>query len=40
MAEEIITSTIVARMQTEASPAPFCFMRNAIEETETKCAGL
>ena len=31
-----MTSTIVQRMQMDAKPAPLRFMRNTIEETETK----
>ena len=34
--EAIITRTMVARMQMEASPAPFRFMRKVMEETEIK----
>lgn len=34
--DESITSTIVERMQTEASPAPFLFIRYVIPETDTK----
>ena len=40
LVDEIITSTMVARMQMEARPAPLRFMRKAMDETETKWFGL
>ena len=33
---EIITSTMVDKIQIEASPAPLRFMRYIMEDTETK----
>lgn len=37
--EDIMTSTIVASIQTDASPAPFRFILYVIEDTETKWFG-
>ena len=34
--EETITSTIVERIQIDARPAPFLFIRYTIEEMDTK----
>ena len=38
--EDIMTKTIVARMQMDARPAPFRFILYAIEDTETKWLAL
>ena len=35
--EETVTSTMVERIQIDASPAPFLFIRYTMEERETKC---
>ena len=37
---EIVTSTIVERMQMAARPAAFCFMRYIMPETAMKLLGL
>ena len=39
MAEEIITSTIVERIQIFASPTAFCFILWIMPDTAMKCLG-